>query len=61
MDYILYKKDNGIVLKYTIIKDLGDCINLSNESMTINNQYLSSSNIYIVGDLAFLVILLGKE
>ena len=29
--------------------------------MTFNNQQLSSSNIYVTGDLAFLVILLGKE
>ena len=29
--------------------------------MTFNNQQLSSSNIYVTDDLAFLVILLGKE
>ena len=29
--------------------------------MIFNNQQLSSSNIYVTGDLAFLVILLGKE
>ena len=29
--------------------------------MSFNNQQLSSSNIYVTGDLAFLVILLGKE
>ena len=59
--YILCKKDNGIILKNTIIKDLGDSINSLNEEMTFNNQQLSSSNIYVTGDLAFLVILLGKE
>ena len=58
--YILYKKNNGIILKNTIIKDLGNSIKLLNESMTFNNQQLSSSNIYVTGDLAFLVILLGK-
>ena len=57
MGYILCKKDN------TIIKDLGDSINLLHESMSFKNQQLFSSNIYIyiTGDLAFLVILLGKE
>ena len=59
--YILCKKDNGMILKNTIIKDIGDSINSLNESMTFNNQQLSSSNIYVTGDLVFLVILLGKE
>ena len=59
--YILCKKDNGIILKNTIIKDLGDSINSLKEEMSFNNQQLSSSNIYVTGDLAFLVILLGKE
>ena len=59
--YILCKKDNGLILKNIIIKDLGDSITLLNESISFNNQQLSPSNIYITGDLAFLVILLGKE
>ena len=33
MGYILCKKDNGIILKNTIIKDLGDSINSLNELM----------------------------
>ena len=61
MGYILCKKNNGIILKNTIIKDLGDSINLLNELMSFNNQQLSPSNIDATGDLAFLVILLGKE
>ena len=61
MGYILCKKDNGIIPKNIIIKDLRDSINLLTESMTFNNQYLSPSNIHVTGDLAFLVILLGKE
>ena len=36
--YILCKTDNGIVLKNRIIKDIGDSINLLNESMEFNNQ-----------------------
>ena len=60
--YILYKKDNSIMLENIIIKDLGNSINLLNESMTFNNQHLFPSNIYVTGNLAaFLVILLGKE
>ena len=47
MGYILCNKDNGIILKNTIIKDLGDSINSLNESMSFNNQQLSSSNIYM--------------
>ena len=58
---ILCKKDNGLILKIIIIKDLGDSINLVNESMSFNNQQLSPSNIYVTGDLACLVVLLGKE
>ena len=61
MGYILCKKDNGIILKNTIITDHGESIKSLNKSMTFNNQQLSSSYIYVTGDLAFLVILLGKE
>ena len=45
--YILCKKDNGIILKNTIIKDLADSNKLLNESISFNNQQLSSSNIYM--------------
>ena len=37
MGCTLYKKDNGIILKNTIIKHLVDSINLFNESMTFDN------------------------
>ena len=59
--YTLCKKDHGLVLKNTTIKDLGNSINLLNESMLCNNQQLSPSNIYVTGDLTCLSILLGKE
>ena len=36
--FILYKKDNNIILKTTIIKVIGDSINVLNESMSFNNQ-----------------------
>ena len=58
---ILCKKDNGIILENTIIKDIGDSINLLNKSMSFNNQHLSPFNIYLTDDLVCLVILLGKE
>ena len=35
--YILCKEDNGIILKNTIIKDLGDSIKSLNESMSFSN------------------------
>ena len=59
--YILCEKDNSIILKNTIIKNLDESINLLNESMSLNNQQLSPFNIYVTGDLVFLVILSGKE
>ena len=59
--YILCKKDDGLILENTIIKDLGDSINLLNKSMLFNNQQLSPSNIYVTGDLVCFVILLRKE
>ena len=49
--YILCKKDNGIILENAIIKDLGDSINLLNESMIFNNQHISPSNIHVTVDL----------
>ena len=44
-----------------MIKDLADYISLLNESKIFNNQHISPSNIYVTGDLVFLVILIGKE
>ena len=57
----LCKKDTEITLENTIIKDLEDSINLLNKSMTFNNQHLFPSNIYVTGNLVFLVMMLGKE
>ena len=36
--YILCKKDNGMILKNSIVKDLGDSLNLLNKSMKFNNH-----------------------
>ena len=59
--YILYKKDNGVIMRNTMINHLGDSINLVKESILFNNQHTSPLNIHVTGGLAFLVILLGKE
>ena len=58
--YILYQKDNGIILKNTIIKYIGDSISLLNESISFKSQQLFPSNMYVTSDLESLVILLGK-
>ena len=42
VSYILCKRNDGIMLENTIIKDLGDSINLLNESMIFNNQHFLS-------------------
>ena len=52
---ILWKKDNGIILKRAIIKDLGDSNNLLKESMIFNNQHISLADMYVTGDLTFLL------
>ena len=51
--YIWYKKDNGVILNITIIEDLLDYINSLKEFTIFNNQHMSPSNIYLIGDLAF--------
>ena len=61
ISYILCKKDNGIILKNTILKRLENFINLLNESMIFNNQHIDPSKIDVTYDLTFLVIFLRKE
>ena len=58
--YILYKKDNGDIFKNTIIDKFQDLFKLILETLSINNHQLSIDNLYVTGDIAFLVILLGK-
>ena len=60
--YILYKKDSGIILKKnTIMRDLGDQINVLDEYITLHKLHVSLYNIYVTCDLAILVNLLGQE
>ena len=59
--YILCKQDNGDILKNTIVNKLQDLFKLMIETISIDNHQLSIDNLYVTGDLAFLVILLGKE
>ena len=61
MGYILCEKDNGIILKNITIKDIGDSINLLNESITFNNQHTYPPNIYLTCDLVFFVISIGQD
>ena len=59
--YIWYKKDNGDILKNNIIDKLQESFNLMLDLIKIDNHQVSIDNIYVTRDLAFLVILLGKE
>ena len=59
--YILCKKDNGDILKNTIIDKIQDSFKLMLEPIIFDNHHVSIDNLYVIGDLAFLVILLGTE
>ena len=59
--YILCKQDNGDILKNTIIRKHQESFKLMLETISIDNYQQSIDNLYVTGDLAFLVILLGKE
>ena len=59
--YILCKKDNGEILKIIIIDKLQDSFKLMLKLILIDNHQVSIDNLYVTGDLTFLVILLGKE
>ena len=55
------KKHNEDILQNTIIDKLQESFVLMLEHMTLDNQQVSISNIYITGDLVFFVIILDKE
>ena len=55
------KKDNGIILKNKIVGKLHYLFKSMLEYMTLDNNLLSITYFYIIGDRNFLVILLGKE
>ena len=59
--YISCKKDNGDILKNTIIGKLQESFKLMLKTISIDNHQLSIDNLYVTSDLEFLVILLGKE
>ena len=59
--YNLCKKGNGYILKNTIIDKLQDLFKLMIDSVTIDNHQVSINNLYVTDDLAFLVILQGKD
>ena len=60
MYFIQQQKDNGIILKNAIIKNIGDYVTLFKNSILFNNAHISLSNTYVTGDIAFLVKLLGE-
>ena len=55
------KKDNGDILENTLIEKLQVSFVLMLDSITIDNHQVSIDNLYVTGDLAFLVILIGNE
>ena len=59
--YILWKKDNGDILNNIIIDKLQESFEIMLETVSIDNHQLSIDNLYVTGDLVFLVVLLGKE
>ena len=59
--YILCQKDNGKILKNTILNKLQDSFKLMLKTILIDNHQVSIDKLYVTGDLAFLVILLDKE
>ena len=59
--YILCKNGNREILKNTIMNKIQDSFKLMLKILLIDNHQVSIDNLYITGDLAFRVILLGKE
>ena len=59
--YILYKEDNGDTLKYTIIDQIQEPFKFMLDPIKIDSHQVYIDHIYVTGDLAFWVILLGKE
>ena len=58
--YILCEKNKGHILRNTKINELQDSFKLMLKTILIDNRQVSIDNLYVTGDLAFLVILLGK-
>ena len=52
--YILCKKDNGDILKNTIIDKLQDSFKIMLETISIENHQLSIDNLYVTGLLKYL-------
>ena len=56
-----FKKDNGNILKNTTLEKLQELFMWMLELITIDNNKVSIDNLYLTGDLAFMIILKGKE
>ena len=50
---ILCKKDNGDILKNTIVDKLKESFMLMLEPITFDSQHVFVSNIYVIGELIF--------
>ena len=59
--YFLCGKNNDEIFKNTIVDKLQNSFKLILKAILIDNRQVSNDNIYVTSDLAFLVILLGKE
>ena len=59
--FTFYAKINGDILKNTIIDELQELFKLMLDPIKIDNHQVFIDNIYVTRDLAFLVILLGKD
>ena len=59
--YILRKKNNGDILKNTIIETFQESFMLMLDPIKINNHQTSIDKLYVTSDFEFLIILLGKE
>ena len=53
------KKNKGDILRNTKINELQDSFKLMLKTTLIDNRQVSIDNLYVTGDFAFLVILLG--
>ena len=61
MSELIICKKRSLYLKVAITTKYGEFFELFLLPVKINNQLVSVRNIYVASDLAFLVILVGKE
>ena len=57
--YIYCRKDNGTILKSTIIMKFGESFNKLLHSFSFDNQRTPIPNVLVTGNLVFLIIFVG--